>query len=209
MLHGAPDPTELIFVTAVRPTASGTETSPAPGNQAGKKLSGPFRRYTVTYLASPRVFTCAPTLGGTRRCALEYLTFVYLADGTLVNTQTNEINANIPEDAFADPKGHTIRYHQEISVPAKGEYFLRIGMRDASTDNVGALEVPIEAVAKLSPLSPQSVGTQTAGTSDAKGTTSSSAPGTLGTAPDAGTTDAKAATAGSGAAPSGTAKPQK
>ena len=186
MLRGAPDPTELIFVAAVRPTTNETETSTAPGNQAGKKFSGPFRRYTVTFLANPRVFTCPPTQGDTRRCAMEYLTFVYDSEGTLVNMQTNAIDANIPEAAFADPKGHTIRYHQEISVPAKGEYFLRIGVRDASTDNVGAVEVPIQEVAKLTPLSAQSI------------------------APDSGTSEAKGAPAAPGAAPvANTAAPQK
>lgn len=43
-------------------------------------------------------------------------------------------------------------YRQEISVPVKGEYYLRIGMRDGNSDKVGALEFPVEDVAKLPPL---------------------------------------------------------
>jgi VWFA-related protein len=177
MLRGAPDPTELLFVATVRPTTGDTETSPAPGNQAGKKLSGPFHRYTVTYLASPKSFNCASTPGGTRHCALEYLTFLYDSEGTLVNMQSNAINANIPEAAFADPKSHGLTYHQQISVPVKGEYFLRIGMRDASTDNVGALELPIASVAKLTPITALSAETQGRGAADAKGTPTTPAAG--------------------------------
>ena len=30
--------------------------------------------------------------------------------------------------------------HQEIAVPATGEYFLRIGVHDISSDRVGAIE---------------------------------------------------------------------
>ena len=41
---------------------------------------------------------------------------------------------------------------QQISVPAKGEYYLRIGIRDTASDHVGAVELPVAAVAKLPPV---------------------------------------------------------
>jgi VWFA-related protein len=151
MVHGAPDPTELIFVANVRPSTGATEASTAPGNQAGKKLSGPFRRYKVTFLANPRVVNCAAGADGLHHCALAFLTFVYDGDGVLVNMQINDLTFNIPPEKYADAMSHNFVYRQEISVPVKGEYYLRIGMHDGNTDNVGALEVPVAAVAKLEP----------------------------------------------------------
>jgi hypothetical protein len=167
MLHGAPDPTELIFVAAVRPSTADTETTPAPGNQPDKKLAGPFRRYTVTFVANPKVVNCAATADGIHHCALAFLTFVYDGDGTLDNMQSNTISITIPADKFADAMKQNFVYRQQVSVPVKGEYYLRIGMRDGNTDNVGALEVPVAAVAKLPPVATQAA-TAAAGKTDSK-----------------------------------------
>jgi hypothetical protein len=76
---------------------------------------------------------------------------VYDADGALVNEQANGIVAGIPDAKLADTLKRDIIYRQQISVPAKGEYYFRIGMRDRNTDNVGALEIPSAVVAKLPP----------------------------------------------------------
>ena len=76
----------------------------------------------------------------------------YDADGKLVNMQTNSVSANIGADKFSALLKQNLQYQQQISVPVKGEYYLRLGMRDAGTDRVGALELPVEAVAKLPPL---------------------------------------------------------
>ena len=77
MQHGGPDPTELIFVARVQPASTDAETALAPGNQTGKKTSGPYRRYAVTFAASPKdvVWTIAPD--GAHLCSLEFMTIVY------------------------------------------------------------------------------------------------------------------------------------
>ena len=59
MLHGAPDPVELVFVANVRPSIADTETELAAGNQGNPKVSGPYRRYTVTFVTNPRGLDCA------------------------------------------------------------------------------------------------------------------------------------------------------
>lgn len=152
MLHGGPDPTELIFAVSVRPTSTDTEAALAPGNQAVKKLSGPYRRYGVVFIANPKEVNWTITPDGAHHCVLEFRTFVYDSDGTLINGQFNGISASIPEARFASVENGNIKYLQQISVPVKGEYYLRIGMRDDVTDHVGAVELPVDAVAKLPPV---------------------------------------------------------
>jgi VWFA-related protein len=152
MLHGAPDPTQLIFVAMVRPSSSATEESAAQGNQPGKKVNGPFRQYTVSFLANPRQVACAAGPDGMHHCQLDFMTFVYNGDGALVNMQANGISADIAEAKFATAMSSNFNYRQQISVPVKGEYTLRIGMRDRTTGRVGALEVPVAAVNKLPPM---------------------------------------------------------
>jgi len=39
------------------------------------------------------------------------------------------------------------KLHQDIDIPAKGEYVLRIGVHDLTSDRVGALEIPTSSIA--------------------------------------------------------------
>ena len=43
-------------------------------------------------------------------------------------------------------------FHQVISVPVNGNYYIRTGVHDLTTDKVGAVEIPAAVVAKLPPL---------------------------------------------------------
>jgi VWFA-related protein len=154
MMHGAPDPTQIVFVADVRPTTTDIETTAMQTNQLGKNVQGPFRRFSITYAINPSQVNFAAAQDGTHKFGLEFVTLVYDADGALVNEQANGIVAGIPDAKFADTLKRDIIYRQQISVPAKGEYYFRIGMRDRNTDNVGALEIPVTAVARLQPATP-------------------------------------------------------
>jgi VWFA-related protein len=152
MLHGGPEPTELIFAASVRAASTDNEAALVPGNQAAKKVSGPYRRFAVTFIANPKELNWATTPDGARRCVLEFRTFVYDGDGTLINAQFNGIAAAVPEAQFATVEKGNVKYVQQISVPAKGDYYLRLGMRDDVSDHVGAVELPVAAVANLPPV---------------------------------------------------------
>jgi len=149
MLHGGPEPTELIFAASVRAASTDTEAALVPGNQADKKISGPYRRYAVTFMANPKELSWSVTPDGAHRCSLEFMTFVYDANGARINAQYNGIGAAIPDARFASVQNGNIKYVQQISVPVKGEYYLRLGMRDIASDHVGAVELPVATVAKL------------------------------------------------------------
>ena len=158
MLRGGPDPTEIIFGANVRPSSADTEPALVPGNLAPPKTSGPYHRYTVLFSIDARGIDCAANPEGVHHCALESMIFVYDADGVLFNTQTGRIAADIPASRFASLLQSGIRFRQEISVPVKGEYFLRIGVHDQTTNRVGAVEVPVYAVSKLMPWTTQTPG---------------------------------------------------
>jgi VWFA-related protein len=152
MQWGAPDPTEIIFSANVRPSTADSEAALSPGNQADGKVSGPFRRYTVQFIINPSQLGCVVMPDGSHHCTLEFRTFVYDAAGALVNLQANVLSGDIPAAKYADLFHRSLGYFQQISVPVKGEYFLRIGVRDSTNDRVGALELPVAAVAGLKPL---------------------------------------------------------
>ena len=153
MLRGGPDPTEIIFGANVRPSSADTESALVPGNVSTPKAAGPYRRYTVLFSIDPKGLDCAANLDGVHHCAMESLIFVYDADGVLFNTQAGRLAADIPASRFAALLQTGLRFRQEISVPVKGEYFLRIGVHDLATNRVGAVEVPVYAVSRLTPWS--------------------------------------------------------
>jgi hypothetical protein len=156
MLHGAPDPTQLLFVARVRPSTPDTEAALAPENQASAKITGPYRRYSVNFIFNPRIIHWASGADSRYHCALQFVTFVYDVDGKLINAQSNGMETNFTASQYAAAVSTNLAYLQQISVPAKGEYYLRIGMHDVGDDRVGALEVPLAAVAKLPPVAGQS-----------------------------------------------------
>jgi VWFA-related protein len=151
LIHGAPDPTQIVFLADVRPTTTANEAAAIQSNQLGKSVQGPFRRYSITFAVNPSQLNFETGQDDTHKCGLEFVTLVYDADGALVNQQANGIVNSIPDAKFAATISHDFIYRQQVSVPVKGEYYIRIGMRDRNTDKVGALEVPVGAVEKLQP----------------------------------------------------------
>jgi hypothetical protein len=153
MLWGAPDPTEIIFTAKVQLSFADPEDSVAPRNHIAPKIAGPFRRYTVKFTIDPAQMKCDPTPDGVHHCTLEFRAYVYDASGAQLNVRADGVKVNMPAANDANLPPHDIVYPLEISAPVKGDFFLRIGVRDVANDRLGALEVPIAAVAELPPAS--------------------------------------------------------
>lgn len=156
MLHGGPDPTQLIFLARVHPSVAAAESEPAQGNLVSPKVAGPYRRYTVDFVFNPKTLNWSSGADGRYHCALQFFMFVYDAEGTLLNLQESEMETNLTASQYATAMSGNLSYRQQISVPEKRGYYLRLGMHDVAADHVGALELPIVAVAKLPPLESQS-----------------------------------------------------
>jgi hypothetical protein len=155
MMRGGPTPSEILFNVRVAPSASTVEPDLAPGNQGNPKLKGPYRRFTVFYAVRTNDLQCNATPDGAHHCSVAFLAFVYDADGVLLNQQTNGFKASFNAERYAVLLRTGITYRQEVSVPVRGESFLRIGVQDLETQRVGALELPVAAVARLKPLAQQ------------------------------------------------------
>jgi len=157
MMRGGPDPTEIIFKARVLPVSSTTENQPASGNALNPaiKAKGPYLRYAIDIAADPRTLL-SPSTGGNYAGAIQFLTYVYDQDGNIINLIDNKTSANLTPVAYVQSLHGGLHWRQEISVPAKGSYFLRIGIHDLTGNRVGAVEVPVAAVKGLPPLTPAS-----------------------------------------------------
>jgi len=155
MLWGGPDPTQILFRASIAPEAKSPGNDLADGNRAGPKAKGPYQTYSVTFAADPKDIEFSPDAKGVRHISIEFVTFVYDADGGLIVSQGDKLAADISPEKYTAIRHSGVQYRQEISVPVKGEYFFRVGMHDVTADHVGALQLPVSAVKNIKPVAAQ------------------------------------------------------
>jgi len=154
MMRGAPASTQIEMTVRVRTATGAAEQTAAAGNEvmAGTAEGHPpYLRYTVDFAIDPRGFVFDQTPGAYRD-SIQFIAFVYDANGTLISRTGSTMRANFSEAVHADFLRHLLSYNLDISAPEKGSYFLRLAVQDGNSQRVGALEVPLDAVRKLPPL---------------------------------------------------------
>jgi VWFA-related protein len=158
MMHGGPDPAEILFKVRIRPAGTPPEDEPLKSNQTNPdpkvKVEGPYKEYGVDLVPDPKAVSCRAEASGNRHCAIEVWTFVYNSQGERLITASNRLHTLLTPADYAKMIVGGMAFHQQISVPVKGQYYLRTAIHDMVSDKVGAVEVPIAAVAHLEPLQP-------------------------------------------------------
>lgn len=158
MLHGGPDPAEIPFKVRIRPSDLPPGETPLKTNQKNPdpkvKVEGPYRAYGVDLVPDAQSVSCSEEANGNRHCALEMWTFVYNRDGERLITASNRLHTVLTPGDYKKLLAGGLAFHQMVSVPVKGQYFLRTAIHDMVSDRVGAVEVPVAAVARLDPLQP-------------------------------------------------------
>jgi VWFA-related protein len=158
MMHGGPNPAEILFKVRIRPADAPPEATPLQSNKTNPdpkvKVEGPYKEYGVDLVPDPHAVSCRQEANGDRHCAIEVWTYVYDRDGQLLVTVGNRIYRHLTPADYTKLLGGGMAFHQEVSVPVKGEHYLRTAIHDMVSDKVGAVEVPVAAVARLEPLAP-------------------------------------------------------
>jgi VWFA-related protein len=158
MMRGAPDATEIMLKLQVLPVNGAAEQDVAKGNivnpnpAAKFEVKGPFRRYAIDIAADAKDVHITPTADGHYQFSAEVLTYVYDANSVLVNTVVQKAHGNLSASSYANMRRVGVPFHQEISVPVDGNFYLRTAVHDLETDRYGAVELPVAAVEKLTPL---------------------------------------------------------
>jgi VWFA-related protein len=153
MSRGAPAPQDLLFKVRVLPVSTTTEKEVAPGNTIDKSVNptGPFRRYSIDYVALPSAFTLTEQPNGRRTGSMAFLVYVFDTDGRLLNATGQTIDLNLLPDSYARFLHTPIQRHIEVSVPTRIEAFIRVGIEDVPTNRFGVVEVPVDTVSHLAP----------------------------------------------------------
>jgi VWFA-related protein len=153
MTRGAPQPTDILFRVGVvpMPNTGDPEQSVAPNNTPTPKGHGPWRRYSVNYQIDPAGLVFFRQPDGKARTDFDLIVFVYSAQGDLLNSFHQPLSYTGDDRDVRDLYQHGMIQHKEVSVPAKGDYFLRIAVHDLHRDHYGAIEIPTTQVANLKP----------------------------------------------------------
>jgi VWFA-related protein len=148
MQFGAPEPTEIVMKVRAVPSPAKPEDGVAPGNTPDpKRMKGPFKSFGVDYAADARHIQFVPNPDGTFKVALEFAVLLYDDQGVLYNSITKIAGAdNITAAKKATMLKSGMQFHQEISIPVKGDFYLRAGIHDRIGDAMGAVEMDVNDI---------------------------------------------------------------
>jgi hypothetical protein len=152
MIFGSPVPTQITLKVLVVPAAGHSEDTLASGNIASGNITGPYQRYDVTIAADPSAIIFTPAADGNHHASLFFRTYVYSREARLINTSSRIDDADLTPSLYKLALHSGLFFHQEISVPVRGEFYLRIGVHDVTADHDGAVEIPLASVKNLSPV---------------------------------------------------------
>jgi hypothetical protein len=151
MQRGAIPPTEMIFTASLAiddKVEKLDKNAPLPAdNYLEADYKGkPFRVYTVQIKADAHKLRLAQISDGTRQGNVEFVSLVYDQFGHRVNSLLSTAQLNLSEDSYRKLLTGGLIVRQQIAVPVKGNYFLRVGVHDVASDRIGALEIPVDQV---------------------------------------------------------------
>ena len=157
MIHGAPDATEILVKLQIVPAGAALETTAVKGNiinpnKAKIKINGPYRRYAIDVAADAHDIKITPTPDGHYQFSTELVTCVYDASGDIINVAAQKAIGNLSPSSYANLSHVGLPFHQEISVPASGQFYIRTSLHDIETDRYGSVEIPVASDVNLAPL---------------------------------------------------------
>ena len=79
---------------------------------------------------------------------------VYDQSGDKVNSIMSTATIEMREETYRAMLQRGAVVQQTIAIPAKGNYFLRLGVHEIGSDQVGALELPLAVGVVLIPAAP-------------------------------------------------------
>jgi hypothetical protein len=149
---GAPAPKDLLFLANVTPAA---EVSKAKGEEplandnflAPKYRKSAYRDYKIHYSMNAREIELTPTPDSNYHAKLEFVAVIYDDVGQVVNSKRRLAPIELDNATYQRIIGSgRIGIDLSIAIPAKGNYFLRLGVHDVAANKVGALEVPVDEI---------------------------------------------------------------
>ncbi len=148
MDRGAPAPEDVLFKVRVLPASAITENVVAPGNDIdpNSKMKGPFRRFEIDFAVPPSELHLAILPDGRHTGQVDFTAFVENGEGNILNRAGKVINLNLTPETYKRFMEGAVDMHLEVSAPAKGNTYFRIGIHDIGSNRIGVVEIPVSDV---------------------------------------------------------------
>jgi VWFA-related protein len=148
---GAIPPTEIVFGARLQPDTNTEKLNknavmPPDNFLKPEWQHKPFRNYTIFYDADLHRARFTRTPDGMRHGSFEFVAIVYTADGEAVNSIIETASLNVTADRYRELLVSGLQMKEEIAIPVKGNFFLRLGVHNKEGDQVGALEIPVDQI---------------------------------------------------------------
>ncbi|MGH9599569.1 MAG: VWA domain-containing protein [Terracidiphilus sp.] len=148
---GAVPPTEIVFSASLRPSGTTEKVKKGELLPKGNYLHAqwqrkPFRYYTILIRADANHIAMTRSADGVRHGKVLFAAVVYDAEGQPVNSFAKTESFDLGRDPYSELLVSGLPFRSEIAIPAKGNYFLRLGVHDLIGDHIGAVEIPVDQI---------------------------------------------------------------
>lgn len=151
MQLGAVPPTEIVFTAALSIDNSVTKlgkSDPLPKDNFLKDdyKTKPFHNFDVFIHTDARSLNITQSSDGKRHGSLMFVTALFTPEGEMINSIQSTVTFDLGNNGYRKLLQTGLPVKQQIAVPVKGNYFLRVGIHDLGNDRVGAVEIPVDQV---------------------------------------------------------------
>lgn len=150
MHRGVPAATQIIFEARVAAADPQPASIPVPPHKP--PLQGPLTRYEIDYAVGPRALDLSMQPDGERRGQIVIEAAAWTADGKLLTADGTEHSFTLTPQQYRQSGQIGLQFHQTLDVPA-GPVFLRLGIYEPATGQIGSLEIPLQAKAAITTVS--------------------------------------------------------
>ena len=144
MERGAPPSTQLLFDVRVQPSTEPKKPTDPPvmGSLDPKVKKVPLTRYSFLYLLPMSQIGFAEGAGGTHNGSLEFDVVAFDADGKQLTMLSQTMKLPLTADEYQQFIQAPFQFSQQLDLPP-GQFSLRIGILDGTSNKVGTLEIPL------------------------------------------------------------------
>ena len=144
MMLGTPLTQQIVYKALVQPVPA-AQDAPDGAKPAAK---GPVTRYAIDFSIDLKDLDFTLDEDGIHHGLVNLCLIVYDRYGQVVSRDDRWVTFDTAPEEYADFQDSGVKIHQEIDVP-KGQYWLRTGVYDRASHNIGTLEAPLSMVRPL------------------------------------------------------------
>ena len=140
MQHDTPASTQILFRLSPLRGAVQPETAALAGSNPNVRR--PVTRYTIAYDVDVAPLVLSASADGVLHGQATLVSIAYDRDGKALNSVANTLSLNVPSGDYARFVRGGIQYREQLDIPAQAVW-LRAGVYDHASGQVGSLEVPL------------------------------------------------------------------